>query len=74
MRLGADQIGRASIGEDEESEQLLELVRLLHVERAEFETEDQNLCVRLGADDVVRRFERVDGRVAAHESDHGSLD
>ena len=32
------------------------------------------LAPRLGANDVARGFERVDGGVAAHESDEGAFD
>ena len=74
VRVGADQAGGAAIGEDEEREHLFELVGLLKVERAEFEVEDEHLCLGFGADDVMRGFERIDGGVAAHEADHGALD
>ena len=73
-RLSADERSGGTIGEDEEREYLFELVGLLEVERAEFEIEDDDTGLGLGADDVVGGFEGVDGGVAAHEADHGAFD
>ena len=71
---GRDQRGGAAVGEDEEREDLFELVEFLKMEGAEFEIQHQDCGIGLGADDVMRSFERVDGGVTAHEIDHGSLD
>jgi len=37
--------------------------------RAELQAEEEDFCFRLGADDVARCFERVDGGIAAHKAD-----
>jgi hypothetical protein len=66
--------GGAAVAEDQEREHLLELLRLLQVQRAEFEVEHQHLRVRFGAHNVPRLLEAVDRRIAAHEADHGALD
>ena len=53
---------------------MFELVEFLKVEGAEFEIQHENCGTGLGTDDMVRRFERIDGGVTAHEVDHGALD
>jgi len=73
-RLGANEIGGATIGEDEEGEQLFEILGVLKVQRAELEAEQQDFGVRFRANDMTGGFERVDSGVAAHESDEGALD
>ena len=60
--LRADQIGRAAIGEDQEREQLFEILRLLHMKRAKLEAHEEYFGSWLGANNVARGFERVDGR------------
>ena len=72
--VSADQGGGAAVGEDQEGEHLLQLMRLLKMQRAEFKIQDQTRGFGHGADDVMRRLERVDGGVTAHEADHGAFD
>jgi hypothetical protein len=74
LRLGAYQAGRTAIREDEEGEHLLQLMSLLKVEGAQFKVENKDSGIGLGADNVMGRLESVDGRVTAHEADHGSFD
>ena len=73
-RLRGNEIGGAAIGKDGEGEQLLQILGLLHVQGAELEREEQDFGFGLGAHDVARGFERVDGGIAAHEADEGALD
>src|ERR1039458_767894 len=72
--LRGDEIGGTAIGEDREGKQLLEILCLLHVQGAELEREQQDFSVGLGANDVASGLERVDGGIAAHETDEGALD
>ena len=71
---GADEISGAAIREDEERQQLFEILRFLHVQRAQLQAHDEHFRAGLGANDVARGLERVDGGVAAHEADQGALD
>src|SRR6185437_6200598 len=43
------------------------------MKRAKFQAEDEHSGVFNRSYDVVRGLERIDGCVAAHESDHGAL-
>ncbi len=72
--LGCNEIGGAPIGEDGEGKQLLQIVGLLHMQGTEFEREEQDFGVGLGANDVARGLEGVDGCIATHEADEGALD
>src|SRR5580704_15627281 len=69
-----DQIGCAAIGKDEECEQLFEILRFLHVKRAQLQAHEEHFGPRLGAHDVTRGFECVDGGVAAHKADESAFD
>src|ERR1039457_189829 len=72
--LRGDEIGGAAIGEDCKGKQLLEVLCLLHVQGAELKRKEQDFGVWLGANDVTCGLERVDGGIAAHETDEGALD
>ena len=67
-------LAAAAVGEDQKGQHLLEARRLLEVDGADFEVENEDARGRLRADDVARELQRVHGRVAAHEADHGALD
>src|ERR1700737_3832546 len=41
---------------------------------AKLEVDDKHSRGRLGANDVASELERIDGGIAAHESDHGTFD
>jgi hypothetical protein len=64
----------AAIGKDQEGQHLLQILRLLQMQGAEFQVHDQNLRVGFRAHDVARKLEGIEGRVAAHEGDHAALD
>lgn len=48
-------------------------IRLLQVKRAEFDAHNQNPGVGLRANNMPSELERVDSRIASHESDHRPL-
>jgi hypothetical protein len=73
-RLGRDERCGAAVAEDKEAEHLFEFLRLLQVQRAEFEVEQQDFGCGLRTHDVARLLEAVDRRVTAHEADHRALD
>src|ERR1700722_16527596 len=72
--LRGNEISGAAIGKDREGEQLLQFLSLLHVQGAELEREEQDFRIRFGANDVPGCLKRVDGCVAAHESNKCTLD
>src|SRR5262245_49335640 len=72
--LGGDERGGATVAPQQEGEELGEVARILEMQRAELEIHDQDSCLRIGADDVARKFQRVDRGIAAHEADDGALD
>ena len=73
-RLRTDQISGATIRKHEERQQLFEILRFLHMKRAQLQAHDEHFGFGLGAYDVARGFERVDGGIAAHEADEGAFD
>src|SRR5262245_572232 len=72
--LGGDERCGAAVAPQQEGEKLGEVARILEMQRAELEIHDQDSCLRIGADDVARKFQRVDRGIAAHEADDGALD
>ena len=73
-RLGADQGRGATIAEKQEGQQTVEVLRLLQMQSAEFETDDQNFRLGRRAHDMPRELQGIDRRMAAHEADDGALD
>ena len=53
---------------------MLEVGRVLQVQGAKLEVDDQHSRGRLGANDVTGELERINGGVAAHESDRSTFD
>jgi hypothetical protein len=74
LRLCGDETCRASVAEEQRGEDNFEIGRLLQVEGAELEIDHQNLRGRLGANDVMRSLQGVDGGRASHEPDHRAFD
>jgi len=72
--LPANEIGRATISKHREGEQLLQILRFLHVQGAEFEREEEDFGFGFGANDVAGGLKCVDGGVAAHKADKCALD
>jgi hypothetical protein len=64
----------AAVREKKEAEQLREVRGLSKMQRAKFQIKDQNAGVRFRTDDVARKLERVNRRIAAHEANDCSLD
>ena len=73
LRLRAHHRCCASIRENQKRQHLLQLRRLLKMQRAELQIQQQHTRLGLRANNVVRRLQRIDGRIAAHEADHGPL-
>src|SRR5262245_43252035 len=73
LRLGGDKRGGAAVAPKEEGEKLGEVARILKMQSAKLEIHDQDSRLRIGADDVARKLQRVDRGVAAHEADDGAL-
>src|SRR5262245_2667987 len=72
--LGGDERGGAAVAPKKEGEKLGEVARILEMQRAKLEIHDQDSRLRVGANDVPRKLQRVDRGIAAHEADDGALD
>src|SRR5581483_10912363 len=70
---GAYQARGTAVCEEQERENLFQIIRLLHVQRAELQIQDQDLRVRFRSYDVMRRFQCIDGCIASHKADHGAF-
>ncbi len=69
----ADKRGRATVGKDEEAEDFRERLRLLKVQGAELQIDEQRALAGFGAGQVPRKLKAVDGGIAAHKADVGAL-
>src|SRR5262249_60144729 len=72
--LGADQRGGATVAEQEERQQPIEVVSFLQVERAQLEADDQHPGGGHGAHKVVCQAQGIDRGVATHKANYGALD
>src|SRR3954468_5151043 len=72
-RLGADETGSTTVSEDQEGQDLVQFLRLLKMQGAEFKVQYQHNRPWLRADNMPRHLQRIDRGITTHKSDHGSL-
>src|SRR5580700_5701886 len=72
-RLAAYDGSGATIGKQQERENLLKLAAFLEMQRAQLDRDDENPGLSIGADDVAGEPQRRNGSRAPHKTDNSPL-